>query len=143
MSVAGVPWDGTGEVVETGPTHVRLDEPTFDGQGFAAIASDRGVPLDGGLVHYTGGGALSTTSDGLSLLGTTVGSANGRDVEWADVSVRVEDGRGRTVRATGLSLFASRVPFGAKVVFHEGHDIGVGDRLALSVEPAAEPVRLG
>ena len=143
VSVAGVPWDGTGEVVETGPTHVRLDEPTFDGQGFAAIASDRGVPLDGGLVHYTGGGALSTTSDGLSLLGTTVGSANGRDVEWADVSVRVEDGRGRTVRATGLSLFASRVPFGAKVVFHEGHDIGVGDRLALSVEPAAEPVRLG
>jgi len=142
-SVEGVQWNGTGGVIETGPTHVRLDAPTFDGQGFAAIASDRGVPLDGGLVHYTGGGALSTASGELSLLGTTVGSANGRDVEWADVSVRVEDARGRTVRATGLSLFASRVPFGAKVVFHEGHDVEVGDRLALSVEPAAEPVRLG
>jgi hypothetical protein len=55
VSVDGVAWDGTGEIVGTGPTHVRLDAPTHDGDGFAAIASDGGVPLDGGLVHYSGG----------------------------------------------------------------------------------------
>ena len=142
LSVRGVRWDGTGEVVETGPTYVRLDEPDFGGEGFAAVASDEGVPLDGGLVHYAGGGALRPSSGGVSLLGTTVGRVDGRDIEWADVAVRVTDENGNEVSATGLSLFASQIPFGTKVVFHEGHGFSVGDRLTVAVEPTSEPVRL-
>lgn len=138
-TVAGVRWDGAGRVVETGPTHVQLDAPAVDDEGgFAAIASDEGIPLDGGLAHYAGGGVLEPAPGDVSLLGTTVGRADGRDVTWADVAVRA-NGR----RATGLSLFASRVPFGAKLVFHEGHDFATGDRVEVAVEPTDEPVRLG
>ncbi len=158
VAVEAIPWSGTGIVVETGPTHVRLDAPDHDGGGFAAIASDGGAPLDGGLVHYAGGGALRAADveavgvvDGdaaapateLSLLGTTVGQADGRDVRWRDVAVWIEDEAGRRVRATGLSLFASQVPFGAKVVFHDGHGLSVGDRLTVSLEPTRDPLRLG
>lgn len=143
VEVDGVAWDGTGEVVETGPTHVRLDAPDHPGSGFAALASDDGTPLDGGLVHYAGGGALTPAEGDLSLLGTPVGRADGRDVDWRDVAGWVEDGAERRVRATGLSLFASQVPFGAKLVFHEGHDFTVGDRLTVSIEPTADPIRLG
>ncbi len=143
VGVEGVGWDGTGEVVETGPTHVRLDAPRLDrGRGFAALGSDDGTPLDGGLVHYAGGGALTSAEGTVSFLGTPVGRADGRRVEWADVALSVADDAGRR-RATGLSLFASQVRFGAKIVFHEGHDLSVGDRLTVSVEPAADPVRLG
>jgi hypothetical protein len=138
VDVAGVDWDGTGEVVETGPTHVLLDAPSYAGDGFAAIASDGGVPVDGGLTHYSGGGVLAPADGEVALLGTTVGVVDGRDVAWADVEVRA-NGR----RATGLSLFASRVPFGAKVVFHEGHDVAVGDAVEVAVEPTDDPVRLG
>lgn len=145
LSVRGVRWDGTGEVIEAGPTHVRLDRPAFggEGKGFAAVASDEGVPLDGGLVHYTGGGALGPSDGDVSLLGTEVGRVDGRDIEWADVTVQVDDGSGRSSRATGLSLFASQVPFGVKLVFHECHEFSVGDRLTVTVEPTSEPVRLG
>ena len=139
VDVEGVRWDGIGTVVETGPTHVQLDEPPLgDGMGFAAIASDEGIPLDGGLAHYAGGGVLAPAEGEVSLLGTRVGTADGRDVTWADVAVRA-NGR----RATGLSLFASRVSTGARVVFHEGHDFAVGDRLEVTIEPSAEPIRLG
>ena len=146
VDVAGVAWDGTGEVVETGATHVLLDAPgggTGRGTGtengeFAALASDEGVPLDGGLVHYAGGGALTPARGEVSLFGTTVGRVEGRNVAWADVAVRA-GGR----RATGLSLFASQVPFGAKVVFQEGHDFAVGDALEVAVEPTDDPIRLG
>jgi hypothetical protein len=138
IPVDGVPWDGTGEVVETGPTHVRLDTPAYAGAGFAAIASDDGRPLDGGLVHYAGGGALDGTGGDVALLGTTVGTAENGDLSWADVAVYANG-----ERATGLSLFASQVPFGAKVVFHEGHDFSVGDRIEVAIEPTEEPIRLG
>ncbi|MEF8807103.1 hypothetical protein [Natronomonas sp.] len=138
VAVDGVPWDGTGEVVETGPAHVRLDTPAHHGDGFAAIASDDGRPLDGGLVHYTGGGALGGTDGDVSLLGTRVGTAEDGDLSWDDVAVYANG-----ERATGLSLFASQVPFGAKVVFHEGHDFSVGDRIEVAIEPTEEPIRLG
>jgi hypothetical protein len=138
IAVAGVGWDGTGTVVETGPTHAWLDAPRHDGDGFAALASDEGVPLDGGLVHYTGGGALDSAEGTVSLLGTTVGTVEGRDVSWGEVAVYA-GGR----RATGLSLFASRGRLGTKVVFDGGHDIAVGDRLEVLVEPTGDPVRLG
>ena len=138
VDVTGLRWDGTGEVVETGPTHVRLDAPDHAGDGFAALASDEGVPLDGGLAHYAGGGVLAPADGSVSLLGTAVGRVDGRNVAWNGVAVRA-NGR----RATGLSLFASRVPFGAKVVFQGGHDLYVGDRLEVTIEPVDDPVRLG
>ncbi|MFQ3320089.1 MAG: hypothetical protein ACI80F_002165, partial [Natronomonas sp.] len=105
ISVDGVPWNGAGEVVETGPTHLLLDAPSHDGSGFAALASDSGVPLDGGLAHYSGGGVLAEARGEVSLLGTPVGTVDGEGVEWRDVAIRANG-----ARATGLSLFASRVP---------------------------------
>jgi hypothetical protein len=138
IAVAGLPWDGTGTVVETGPTHVRLDAPTADEDGFTALASDDGTPLDGGLRHYAGGGALTPTDGTVSLLGTTIGETRGRELRWDDVAIYANDDR-----ATGLSLFASQVGFGAKLVFHEGHDFAVGDSVSVSVEPTETPIRLG
>lgn len=139
VSVTGLDWDGRGTVVETGQTHVRLDSPSGRGQqGFAALADTDGVPLEGGLVHYRGGGTFATAEGERSLLGTPIGTADGRGIEWADVAVFADDRR-----ASGLSLFASRVPFGAKLVFQEGHGFEVGDDIAVSIEPVADPIRLG
>ena len=143
-SITAVPWDGVGTVVETGPTHVQLDTPRNTTGGFMSLASDEGVPLDGGLAHYTGGGTFEPNDGELSLLGTPVGIAEGRNVRWHDVAVVARERDDRTdVRATGLSLFASQVEFGAKLVFHEGHRFSVGDRLEVTVEPTDKPIRLG
>lgn len=137
--VTGLNWDGSGRVIEAGPTHVLLDSPSAGGcSGFTALADDEGVPLDGGLVHYSGGGTFSPADGERSLLGATVGTANGRSLTWGDVAVYANDHR-----ATGLSLFASQVPFGTKVVFHTGHGFDIGDRIDVTVEPTAEPTRLG
>jgi hypothetical protein len=186
VPVTPLAWDGTGRVVETGRTYALLDSPTHPApdEYFVGIASDGPDPvaLDGGLAHYTGGGALpgpGTVTDGgdeavatgrrrsrdLSLLGKRVGVAEGRDVTWSDLALVVErtgesereDGRtatdggengsgenGATRRATGLSLFAARdAAFGAKLVFHEGHDLAVGDRVRMAVETSDDPIRLG
>jgi len=137
VAVEPVAWDGTGTVAAVGPTHVRLDAPTRTGDGFAALASDEGVPLDGGLAHYGGGGAFGGHEGPLSLLGCVVGTADGRDVAWGDVAVRANERR-----ATGLSLFASRVGIGAKLVFHEGHGFAVGDELRVTVAPTDDRIRL-
>ncbi|QKY20093.1 hypothetical protein B4589_006760 [Halolamina sp. CBA1230] len=149
VPVAGVSWDGTGTVVEVGQTFVRLDAPPHPGPGrWASIAADDGTPIDGGLAHYTGGGAYGgTVGDPVSLLGTDVGTATprdggGADVTWGDVAIAVRGG-GRTTRATGLSLFASLESFGAKIVFHEGHEFAVGDDVQVAIEPAASSIRLG
>lgn len=136
--VTGVQWDGTGAVLETGPTHVLLDSPSHGGRGFAALASDGGVPLDGGLPHYTGGGVLAPDRGAIALLGTPVGEIEDRHVEWRDVAVYANDRR-----ATGLSLYASRGSIGAKLVFHEGHEFAVGDRVQVAIEPTTDPIRLG
>lgn len=145
VDIAGAPWDGAGTVVEVGETYARLDAPAHPNPGsWATLAADDGTPLDGGLVHYTGGGAYSTDSGSLSLLGTEIGVAadrdgpTGRNVEWADVAV-VANG----VRATGLSLFASQATFGAKLVFHDGHDFSVGDAVSVAISPTDDPIRLG
>lgn len=149
VAIQGSSWDGTGTVVETGKTYVRLDAPAHPDPGaWATLAADDGTPLDGGLAHYSGGGAYGVGEGSLSLLGTEVGTAtpregvDGADVAWADVAIRVA-GEGRTDRATGLSLFASRDDFGAKLVFHEGHDFAVGDGLRVRVERAESAIRLG
>lgn len=139
VSVIGIEWDGTGTVLETGPTHVRLDAPfSPDEPGFVALSDDGGVPFDGGLPHYGGGGMLSGASGTRSLFGTPIGTVDGRDIAWNDVAVYANDRR-----ATGLSLFASRVPFGVKLVFHRGHDFTVGEKLCVSIEPTSDPLRLG
>jgi hypothetical protein len=140
VEVTPVAWDGTGTIVEAGATHVALDTPRHDGEGFAALASDEGIPLDGGLVHYAGGGALRPYEGSVSLLGQRVGTAAGRNVTWDDVAVWVRGGSAR--QATGLSLGASRVDVGARLVFHEGHDLSVGETVRVEIEPTAEAVRL-
>ncbi|MCQ4334041.1 hypothetical protein KM295_11240 [Natronomonas sp. F2-12] len=137
-AVSGVGWDGTGTVTETGKTHVLLDSPSHAGRGFAALASDDGTPLDGGLPHYSGGGVLKSTDGAIALLGATVGDTDGRTVEWRDVAVYAD-----RKRATGLSLFASQGSLGAKIVFHEGHGLDVGDRVRVTIEPTEEPRQLG
>lgn len=137
-SVSGVGWDGAGTIEGTGPTHVLLDSPVDGGPGFTALASDGGIPLDGGLPHYTGAGVLEPSDGALRLLGTTVGRSDGRAVEWRDIAVYANG-----TRATGLSLFASQVPIGAKIVFHEGHGFAVGDHVRVTIEPTTDPVALG
>ncbi|WP_049983608.1 hypothetical protein [Halorubrum sp. BV1] len=143
VDVEPVAWDGTGVVAERGPTHVVLDEPSHPapGERFAAIASDEGVPLDGGLTHYAGGGAFGEQSlrDGtaLSLRGSRVGVARGRGIAWDDVAV-VANGE----RATGLSLFAARDGVGAKVVWRDP-PVGVGDDVRIEIVSDDDPVRLG
>jgi len=152
--VVPAPWDGTGRVVDTGETYAVLDapaHPTPDGESYAILASDEGVPLDGGLPHYTGGGRLDRTlgdpeapehAEPLSFLGTTVGHGSGRTVEWTETRVTVD---GEPV--TGLSLFASREPgFGAKVVSRPEAgqpSFSVGETVAVAVEPVETVERLG
>lgn len=140
VTIAPVTWDGRGTVVETGDTYVWLDRPVHPDPGtWAALASDEGLPLDGGLRHYAGGGCYpSGDHEGpLSLCGECVGHANGRTVRWADVAVRLD---GEPV--TGLSLFVGADRLGAKVV-HPGHSHAVGDEVTVDVVPTEEPVRLG
>ncbi len=138
VSVTGVEWDGTGTVTETGQTHIQLDSPSYGGGEFAALASDGGIPLDGGLPHYSGGGTLQPARGEVSLFGTTVGEIDGRTIEWKDVSVYANE-----KRATGLSLFAAWDSVGAKIVFHEGHRFSVGDHVKVSIDPTDDPIRLG
>lgn len=150
VAVASLRWDGTGTVVETGPTHVRLDSPTHPTPGgeFAAIATDCGAPLDGGFAHYGGGvfgptrqrGTEASTTT-LSFLGEQIGTATvgatATTVEWDPIDLRV-DGE----RITGLSLFAAREDAGAKLVALD-HGFAVGDEVTLTVAPSADPIRLG
>lgn len=140
VDVTPLPWDGTGIVVETGPTHVRLDSPSHPGNGFWALATDCGRPIDGGMPHYAGGGILSGGAESaeISLLGSKIGESIGRHVGWGDVAVTAN---GRA--ATGLSLVASRRGPGCLVVFHEGHDFAVGDHVEVAIESTADPIRLG
>ena len=152
--VRGVGWDGTGRVVDAGETYAVLNAPAHPDPGpepvsFVSLASDDGVPLDGGLPHYTGGGRLDRAPAGadgqastLSLLGTRVGTARGRTVTWDDVAVTV-DGE----RITGISLFASRESgFGVKLVSRPSAgepSFAVGERVSVAVDAVAEPLRLG
>ncbi|WP_058366241.1 hypothetical protein [Haloparvum sedimenti] len=149
VDVATAAWDGTGRVVETGPTHAVLDAPTHPAPGdrFAALASDEGVPLDGGLRHYAGGGALGTVAGDtastrerdveLSLLDERVGVADGRHVRWKPVAISANG-----EPAAGLSLFASRERLGVKLVLPEA-PLTVGDEVRVRVAPTDDPVRFG
>ncbi|OYR86286.1 hypothetical protein DJ71_06535, partial [Halorubrum sp. E3] len=122
------------------------------GPAFAALASDEGVPLDGGLTHYAGGGTFRakvgpTVPDGttLSLFGTEVGTLRAGDadagapgVEWTPVDVLAN---GECV--TGLSLFAARGDrFGVKVVCPD-REFEIGESVTLDVVASDDPIRLG
>ncbi|MDZ7746461.1 MAG: hypothetical protein U5K28_08075 [Halobacteriales archaeon] len=139
-AVAPLAWDGTGEIVETGPAYIRLDTPVVeeDADGFVALASDEGIPLDGGLAHYTGVGTFDSPPRSLSLLGTEIATTSNNGLAWRDVAVTVDG-----TRATGLSLFASQVDFGVKVVFHEGHEFSVGESVTVALHETDDPIRLG
>ncbi|WP_459821062.1 hypothetical protein [Halorubrum luteum] len=140
VDVLPMEWDGTGDVVERGPTYVVLDAPSHPtpGRSFVALASDEGVPLDGGLTHYAGGGTFAPTDGDLSLLGTSIGTVRDRSVEWEPVAVIVNG-----TRAVGLSLFATRNGrAGVKIV---GSDLGlsVGQSVTVTLRETDDPVRLG
>lgn len=140
VDVEPIRWDGTGVVVERGPTHVVLDTPAHPEpeRTFAAIATDDGVPLDGGLAHYAGGGVFERVEGPVSLLGTEVGTASGRLVEWNPIDV-LANGR----RVTGLSLFAARDGgYGAKIVDLDG-DLEIGERVSIDIRESDDPIRLG
>ncbi|WP_277554792.1 hypothetical protein [Halobaculum limi] len=155
VDVTPLSWDGTGTVVETGSSYAILDAPgrpaSLGDSDFTAVADDDGIPLDGGLCHYTGGGVPgaieaskvnnSTTGDDVQFLGTTVGTRVGRHVDWADVDV-LANGE----RITGLSLFASRERGGVKLVTRpEAGDpqFAVGDTVEVDLVASDDPVRLG
>jgi hypothetical protein len=123
-------WDGTGRVREAGETYVVLDEPTHPEPGtWAGLGCGPGLVLDGGCPHYDGGGVLPGADGPVSVAGSRVGVADGRDVAWDDVTLYAN---GRPIR--GLSLFlACDADVGAKLVCPD-HGFGVGDRVALSVE---------
>jgi hypothetical protein len=142
VAVEPIPWDGTGVVVERGPTHAVLDAPAHPDpdDSFAAIASDEGVPIDGGLAHYAGGGAFRAVTAGswIHLGDTRVGVAAGRGIAWDSVDVRA-NGR----RVTGLSLFAARdAGYGAKIVCPD-REFAIGDTVSVDVVVSDDPIRLG
>jgi hypothetical protein len=155
VPVEPVAWDGTGAVVERGPTHVVLAGPRRSETDcpFAALASDEGVPLDGGLTHYAGGGTFAAggeahgADDTLSLFGTRVGTAaehgggsaaGAPRVEWDPVDI-LANGE----RVTGLSLFAARGDrFGVKVVCPD-REFAVGESVTVEVAESDDPIRLG
>ncbi|MFO8115582.1 MAG: hypothetical protein R6U01_09550 [Halorubrum sp.] len=147
VAVEPISWDGSGVVVERGPTHALLDAPRHldPGGTFAALASDEGIPLDGGLAHYAGGGAFGGDGDDgrdgaqtATLWGTRVGVANGRGLAWDPVDV-LANGE----RVVGLSLFAARdAGYGAKVVCPD-REFAIGESVSLDVVPSDDPTRLG
>lgn len=123
-------WDGTGRVRAVGDTYVVLDEPTHPAPGeyFAGIgAGNAGTALDGGLPHYEGGGAFDGADGPLELAGARIGTAHSRDIQWDGIEVRAND-----EPITGLSLFAARGEFGAKLV-HPGHEFTVGDAVRVTI----------
>jgi hypothetical protein len=130
VAVEGLPWDGTGTVVEAGDTWARLDAPAHPapGERFVGLASGDGV-LDGGLPHYDGGGLLFG-GDGANaeVTGVLVGAVDGRDVTWRDCRVLAN---GEPV--TGLALFCGKDAFGAKLV-GEGIGLDPGDDVTVAIE---------
>jgi hypothetical protein len=139
IDIEGLDWNGSGTVVETGETYAVLDSPTHPapGERFVGLASDGGAVLDGGLVHYAGGGALGSREGPLSLLGRRVGHAVGRDVTWDDLEILAND-----ERITGLSLFCARDSFGVKLVCPD-RAFAVGERVQVELRANDDPVRLG
>jgi len=126
-TVTPLAWDGTGTVVDVGETYATLDAPVA-AEGFGGVGAAGGV-LDGGLPHYAGGGLLGGREGTVQLLGTPIGTATGRDLAWADVTVMVGD-----TPIEGMALSVGRDDRGVKLVCPD-HDLAVGDRVAVTVVP--------
>ena len=144
VDVDPLAWDGTGTVRATGETYAVLDSPAHPapGERFVGVAAGEGGALDGGLVHYEGGGVHGApTADrrvGVSLLGRRVGRATGRDVTWDPIAV-CADGE----RITGLSLFCARdAGFGAKLICPD-REFEPGDSVTVDLRPTDDPTVLG
>ena len=130
VTVEGLDWEGTGTVVESGDTWARLDAPAHPAPGefFVGLASGEGV-LDGGFPHYDGGGLLGGGREA-TIAGATVGTVDGRHVDWRDVTVLAN---GEPV--TGIALFCAQDDFGVKLV-GEALDLPVGTDIVVDVEEA-------
>ena len=128
VRVEPLDWDGTGTVVERGETYVVLDAPAHPapGERFVGAAAGGGW-IDGGLPHYDHGGIVGGREGTVSLLGTPLGEVRGRHVTWDPMEVRANG-----VPVTGLSFFAARDSFGAKIV-HPGHGFDVGDGIEVEI----------
>lgn len=128
VDTVGVPWDGTGTVVDAGETWARLDAPAHPdpGESFAGIESGGGI-LDGGVPHYDGGGVLAGGTRA-ELAGHAVGELSERTVTWEDCTVFAN---GQPI--TGVALFCARDRLGAKLVDRE-MSLSVGDTVEISVE---------
>lgn len=142
VELAGVPWDGRGEVVATGETYAILDAPNHPapGERFAGIRTEVGGIIDGGFPHYEGGGLLAEQDgekDGetgptgpVSLAGQQVGTAEGRTIAWEDLTVLANE-----TPITGLSFFFARETLGAKLVCPDVEfEVGQSIEIALAVE---------
>jgi len=135
VELAALEWDGTGTVVERGETYAVLDAPVNPDPGneFVGIAADCGSVLDGGIPHYDNGGLLGRASDSgagvVSLWGTSLGTPDGRTVEWDDLTVTVDG-----VPITGLSCFCARdAHFGAKLICPD-LECAVGDDVRVRID---------
>jgi hypothetical protein len=139
VDVRGLPWDGTGTVVDRGETYAVLDRPVHPAPGrrYAAVGADAKtdpIPaIDGGVPHYDGGGRYPPTEGPVSFLHTRVGVAHGRTVDWDDVAVLAN---GDSV--LGLSLFCGRETVGVKLVCpdREARDLPVGSEVRVTVARA-------
>jgi len=132
VAVEPATWDGAATVVEAGETWLRLDEPSHpdpSGDAYAALASDDGSAVDGGLPHYEAGYA-DGDADPVSVLGAAVGDRTGdRTVAWRDGVTVTVDGQ----PARGLSLWLGRDSLGCKVVVAPGHGFAAGDDVTVAV----------
>lgn len=116
-------WDGTGRVVESKETYAVLDCPTHPDPGHCFVGvgpgSDaEGGVIDGGCPHYDGGGLLldgslepSAQATTVSLNGTPVANADGRNVRWENIQIRANG-----TPIVGLSFFLARDSFGVKLI---------------------------
>lgn len=127
VPVHPVDWTGQGTVRAAGDTWARLDRPVHPapGEAFAGLESDGGV-LDGGLAHYEGAGLLGG-GDRAALAGTRVGTVDGRDVTWDDVTIHAN---GRPI--TGIACVADRAVAGAKLV-GRGLSLSIGEAVSVEV----------
>lgn len=144
VDVEPLVWDGVGRVVDRGETYVVLDAPQHPDPGkhfvghAASVLDDTGgeYVLDGGLPHYDGGGVLPARGDAappdvdespVEFAGHRVGTASGRDMAWDGLTVLAN---GDPI--TGISLFAARDEFGAKLICPD-RSFAVGERVTVGV----------
>ncbi len=126
--IQGRSWDGTGTVVAVGDTWARLDEPGHPAPGtrFVGLASEGGGILDGGLPHFDGGGLLGDRATP-RLLGTRLGTTDGRTIDWGNLSVQVN---GDSI--TGIACYCARRRFGVTLIGRE-LDLERGDDVTVSI----------